>query len=98
METAERLKERKTREVVNGETFTDSSDELNQVEKVEEYTSSVIVRSRKMRNGDRSLFLDIYYGKGNVPMSQLVFTFVRMTAMRNTRKSGKKLRKRPRNA
>ena len=64
METAERLKERKTREVVNGETFTDSSDELNQVEKVEEYTSSVIVRSRKMRNGDRSLFLDIYYGKG----------------------------------
>ena len=64
METAERLKERKTREVVNGETFTDPSDELNQVEKVEEYTSSVIVRSRKMRNGDRSLFLDIYYGKG----------------------------------
>ena len=64
METAERLKERKMREVVNGETFTDPSDELNQVEKVEEYTSSVIVRSRKMRNGDRSLFLDIYYGKG----------------------------------
>ena len=64
METAERLKERKTREVVNGETFTDPSDELNLVEKVEEYTSSVIVRSRKMRNGDRSLFLDIYYGKG----------------------------------
>ena len=64
METAERLKERKMREVVNGETFTDPSDELNQVEKVEEYTSSVIVRSRKMRNGDRSIFLDIYYGKG----------------------------------
>lgn len=64
METAERLKERKMREVVNGETFTDPSDELNQVEKIEEYTSSVIVRSRKMRNGDRSLFLDIYYGKG----------------------------------
>lgn len=64
METVERLKERKMREVVNGETFTDPSDELNQVEKVEEYTSSVIVRSRKMRNGDRSLFLDIYYGKG----------------------------------
>lgn len=60
METAERLKERKMREVVNGETFTDPSDELNQVEKVEEYTSSVIVRSRKMRNGDRSIFLDIY--------------------------------------
>ena len=38
METAERLKERKMREVVNGETFTDPSDELNQVEKVEEYT------------------------------------------------------------
>ena len=36
METAERLKERKMREVVNGENFTDPSDELNQVEKVEE--------------------------------------------------------------
>lgn len=64
MEMAERLKERKMREIVNGETFTDPSDELNQVEKIDEYTSSVIVRSRKMRNGDRSLFLDIYYGKG----------------------------------
>ncbi len=64
METAERLKERKMREVVYGETFDNPSDELNKVEKIEEYASSVIVRSRKMRNGDRSLFLDIYYGKG----------------------------------
>ena len=70
METAERLKERKMREVVNGETFTDPSDELNQVEKVEEYTSSVIVRSRKMRNEDRSLSLIYIMIWDNVPMSQ----------------------------
>ena len=36
--------------------------------------------------------------RDNVPMSQLVFIFVRMAARRSTRKSGKKLRKRPRNA
>ena len=46
----------------------------------------------------RWLFTNSFLIADYVPMSQLVFTFVRMTARRNTRKSGKKLRKRPRNA
>ena len=49
METAERLKERKMREVVNGETFTDPSDELNQVEKSRNGVSSSVVIVKSVR-------------------------------------------------
>ena len=55
MEIAERIKERRIREL-NGERFDDNPIENKPIEG----TCTVVVRSRKMRNGDRSLFLDIY--------------------------------------